>query len=332
MARSTHSSSSSAYSWRKVPLAPLVLLYGPEDYFASRAQQQLKAQFAQAEGSFELSELSAKDYQAGQLALLTSPSLFDEPKVIEVGQLSSMSEAFLTDALAYIDAPADRTLLILRHSGGNRGKKLLTALKGRYPLVECKSLKNERDRIDFISQEFKARRHPIDRPALEALALASSDLAELASAIDQLASDQPGPISLDIVDRFFGGRAEVTAFKVADAALAGQSRQAIKLLRQAIDSGNDPLALLGALASKVRTIARVHGRTEGSQLLAAELKLAAWQVESAQREARRIRAEDLVKIISLLSEADAQLKGENLDALYPLERAVLAISRLRAGS
>ena len=128
--------------WRSVPLAPLVLLYGPEEYFASRATQRLRQLFEEAHGSYELTSLSAKDYRAGQLDVLASPSLFDEPKIIEVTQVASMSDAFLQDALAYAAAPHDSTLVVLHHAGGNRGKKLIDTIKANKscPVVECKAL------------------------------------------------------------------------------------------------------------------------------------------------------------------------------------------------
>ncbi|MFW0111779.1 DNA polymerase III subunit delta [Rothia sp. P4278] len=330
MARSSKSRPSTAdKAWRTVPLAAVALLYGPEEYFAQRAKERLRKLFAEEHGAYELSVLSAKDYKAGQLGVLASPSLFDEPKIIEVEQLAQMNDLFLTDMLAYCQTPQASTLTILHHSGGNRGKKLLDTIRANrnYPVVECKSLKNERDRVDFVIYEFREAGRRIDPLAASTLAAASSDIAELASAARQLASDEPGEITLETINRYFGGRTEVTAFKVADAAIAGNSREAIKLVRQAMDTGSDPIPLLGALAARIRNIAKVHGVPGSANQLASELKMIPWQVEAAQRDARRYSPADLAQILALLADTDAQLKGENLDPLYPLEKAVLAIAQ-----
>lgn len=326
--RNTANSSSSS-AWRTVQLAPLILLHGPEEYFAQRAKTRLRHLFQEAVGSFELSTLNAKDYRAGQLEVMASPSLFDEPKIIEVENVASMNEAFLKDALQYLDSPHDSTLVILHHTGGARGKKLIDAVKAskQYSLVECKALKNERDRLDFVIHEFRAAGRTVQPSAASALSAASSDVAELAAAIRQLAEDESGEITPETIDRFFGGRTEVTAFKVSDAAVAGNAREAIKLLRQALDTGSDPIPLLGALALKIRNIAKVHGTRGNSNQLAGELKMAPWQVEAAQRDSRRYSPEDLAHLLGLLADTDAQLKGENLDPLYPLERAVLSIAQ-----
>ena len=63
----------------------------------------------------------------------------------------------------------------------------------------------------------------IDAAAASALVDAvGHDLRALAAAVAQLLSDgEGGPITVDQVRRYFGGRSEVTSFAVADAALAG---------------------------------------------------------------------------------------------------------------
>lgn len=54
--------------------------------------------------------------------------------------------------------------------------------------------------------------------------------------------------------------------------------------------------------------------------------MAPWQVEQAQRDGRRFTSEQIARIVQLLADADAQLKGEGLDPVYAVERAVLAIA------
>lgn len=329
MARATRARTGNNTAWRTLELAPLVLLYGSDDYFAQRSKERLRQLFKDREGSYELTSLSAKDYRAGQLTVVTSPSLFDEPKIVEVENLAQMSDNFLADALAYAQAPSDSTVVVLSHSGGNRGKKLIDTVRASrtFPLVECKPLKTEKDKIDFVLYEFRSLGKKITPGAATALAQATSDTAELASACRQLAEDGPESIDEATVDRYYGGRTEVTAFKVSDAAVAGNSREAIKLLRQALDTGSDPIPMLGALAARMRNIAKVHGTRGGASQLASELKIAPWQVEAAQRDSRRYTPSDLATIMQVLADTDAALKGENLDPLYPLEKAVLTVSR-----
>ncbi len=330
MPRKTQPTASSGLqSWRSLSLAPATLLYGPNEYFASRARQQLKNLFRAERGEVELEQLSAKDYKKGQLAVLTSPSLFGSAKVIEFSLAASMSEDFLTDMLAYLKEPDDSSLVVIHHSGGNRGKKLIDHFRASRGLnfIECKELKRDQDKLDFVLYEFRERGKKIDKRAAELLvAAAGSETSELASACAQLAQDGPELITEEIVDKYFGGRTEVTAFRVSDEAVKGNAGQAMAMLRHALDTGVEPIPLVGALAARIRIIARVHGSRQPAAALASEFKLAPWQVEQAQRDGRRFSDADLAKILRVLADADAQLKGESIDPLFSVEKAVLTIA------
>lgn len=319
---------SSAGAWRTVEPGPLVLLHGSEEYFVASARRRLLARARELRGEIEVHELSAKDYVAGTLVQATSPSLFGDNRVVVVTDLAGMSEEFLEDALAYLKNPDAESMVVLHHSGGNRGKKLLDAIKaGGHPVVECKPLKNDRDKTDFLYTTFRDAGRRIEPDAARMLvAAAGQDVSELASAAHQLIADCPPTVTDALVEKYYGGRVEVTAFKVADAAVSGHSGFALRALRQALDSGVDPVPLVGALATRVRTIARVHGRRENAAGLAKALGLHPWQVEQAQRDGRKYSSEELSAAIRSLAEADAQVKGEAQDPVYALERAVLVLS------
>ncbi|WP_051687595.1 MULTISPECIES: DNA polymerase III subunit delta [Micrococcales] len=315
-------------TWRDVEPAPVVLLHGSEEFFATQARRRIVEQVREADGEVEVHDLSAKDYTPGTLTMATSPSLFGDARVVVIRELDKMSDEFLTESLRYVEAPDPESVVVLQHGGGNRGKRLLDAVKkARHPVVECKPLKNDRDKMDFVYQLFRAEERRIEPDAARMLiAAAGSDVAELASASHQLISDGPATITDAVVEKYYGGRVEVTAFKVADAAVSGQSGFALRSLRQALDSGVDPVPLVGAISMRVRHIAQVHGRRESPASLAKALGMAPWQVEQAQRDSRRFTSESLSWVIRGLATADAQVKGEGQDPIFALERAVLTLS------
>ncbi|WP_129658677.1 DNA polymerase III subunit delta [Rothia uropygialis] len=320
--------SSGGPNWREVEPAPVVLLYGPEEYFASQARRRLVAAVREGRGEVEVHELSGKDYTPGSLAMATSPSLFGDARVVVVSELEKMNDEFLAEAIPYVESPDPESVVILHHGGGNRGKRLIDAVrKSRAPVVECKPLKTDRDKTDFVYQTFRADQRRIEPDAARMLiAAAGSDVSELAAASHQLIADGPATVTDQVVEKYYGGRVEVTAFKVADAAVSGNSGFALRSLRQALDSGVDPVPLVGAIAARVRHIAQVHGRRETPNTLAKSLGLAPWQIEQAQRDSRRFSSEALSQVIRSLAAADAQVKGEAQDPVYALERAVLALS------
>lgn len=313
-------------AWRTVEPAPAVMLYGAEEYFASRARERLRALYRATHPDLEVVRLNAATYLRADLTIQASPSLFGSTKLIEVEGLGSMNDDFLTDALAYLSAPEAGVMLVMHHSGGNRGKKLIDTVRTRFVLVNCKPLKTDREKTEFINGEFRTAKRRITAGAVELLVAATADTAELASACAQLMADIPGPVNEDAVNRYYGGRTEVTAFKVGDAAIAGNVSEAMRLLRHSLSTGTEPIPMLGALAMRIRNISRVHGARASANDLARQLGMAPWQAEQAIRDSRRFSAQQLAHMVQVLAEADAQLKGEGQDAFYTVEHAVLTIA------
>lgn len=314
--------------WRDVEPAAVVLITGPEDFLALRAMERIRDQLRQREPDLERTTLDASEYASGQLELSASPSLFGEAKLIEATELSTMNEDFLTDATKYLSAAAPDVTLVLHHSGGARGKKLLDAVKASgAPVVDCQPLKKDSEKVDFVNREFRDARRSIEPGGAQALVAAvGSSLSELAAACSQLLSDTEGSVGPDVIERYYGGRVEATAFKVADAALAGRGAFALTTLRHALATGVDPVPLVAALAMKLRTVAKVAGSRGSSGQLAKEFGMAPWQVDNARRDSAGWTPEALIRAVKITAEADVQVKGAARDPVYALERAVTIIA------
>ena len=314
--------------------AAVVLVGGPEDYLGARAMDRIRGQVREAAPDVEVTRLNAGSYAAGSLATNVSPSLFGEQKLIEVDGLEAMNDAFLADALKYLAEPEPDAVLVLRHGGGVRGKKLLDAIKaGGWPVVDCQPLKKDAEKIAFVTAEFKAAGRRIEAQAVHALVNAvGAQLAELAAACSQLIADATTAVDAALVDKYYGGRVEATAFKVADAAMAGNGPLALSTLRHALATGADPVPIVAALASKLRSLAKVAGAQGSSSQIAKQLGMQPWLVEQAQREVRRWTPEGLVRSIQVTAEADAQVKGLSRDPVYAVEHAVTVIATSVRGS
>ena len=313
--------------------AGVVLITGPEEYLGIRAMDRIRSQVRAAAPDVELTRLNAGSYEAGSLAMIVSPSLFGESKLIEAEGLESMNDPFLADALAYLQHPEQDAVLVLRHAGGVRGKKLLDAVKaGGWPVVDCQPLKKDADKTAFVVAEFKAASRRIEPDAVQSLVNAvGASLSELAAACNQLISDASTTVDAEMVERYYGGRIEATAFKVADAAMAGNGPVALSTLRHALATGADPVPLVAALAAKLRTVAKVAGAQGSSAQIAKQLGMQPWLVEQAQRDVRRWTPEGLARSIQVTAEADAQVKGLSRDPVYAVEHAVTVIATAARG-
>ena len=318
-------------SWREPHPAPIVLVSGPEEVCAERAIAGVRDYLKSEDPSLEVTDVRADAYEAGTLLGVTSPSLFGEPRLVRVGGVEKANDAFITEAVAYLEHPQDGATVILRHTGASvRGKKLLDAVRagsGGGIEIACPAVKRDGDRFDFAAGEFRAARRKIAPAGLRALVSAfTDDLTELAAACQQLIADTTGEITAEIVTRYYGGRVETSAFTVADTAIAGKYGDALVALRHALASGSDPVPMVAAIAMKLRTMARVAGSRESNQALAARVGMKDWQVDRARKDLSGWTQTTLAIAIQAAARADAEVKGGSRDPVFALERLITVIA------
>lgn len=311
-----------------------VLVQGPETVLADRAVEQVLADVRVGAPELEVVTLRAEDYQEGELSVHAGPSLFGDDRLIVVRDLHLAPDALQLDLLAYLADPEEGVTLVVTHASGNKGKKVLDTLKKAKALVlEAPAIKSDRDKADFVTNEFRRARRRADAGAVQALVEAvGKDVRELASACQQLVDDTTGVIDAAVVERYHGGRVEATGFKVADAAVAGQTGEALRLLRHAVNVGVDPVPVVAVLAQQLRQLAKVGGAGRGrSADLARELGMAPWQVDKARRSLQGWDGAALGRSIQAVAAADFEVKGGGRDPVYAVEKAVLTITRERNG-
>jgi DNA polymerase-3 subunit delta len=317
--------------WSAIRPAPVVLVTGAETFLAERSIGMLRDLLVAEDPALEVHDLEADQYAPGLLATLASPSLFGEPRLVRVTNVEKCTDAFITESISYLQTPADDITLVLRHGGGVRGKKLLDTIRsgvGGGIEVQCDEIKRDTDRMDFVNAEFRAARRKIAPSAVRTLVAAfADDLAELAAACRQLLADEAAEITDRTVDKYYGGRVETNAFKVADIALAGRSAPAIVELRHALATGEAPVPIVAAFASKIRTMAKVSSFRGSSGQAASALGLAPWQVQRAQRDVAGWSEAGLANAITSIAAADAAVKGGSRDAHFALEVMVRTIAR-----
>lgn len=314
-------------SWRDARAASIVFVSGPEEYLADRAIRSIRDQLKTIDAGVEVHELLAGDYVAGQLRALASPSLFMEPRLVFISGLEKCSDAMIEDGLSYLLEPSSETTIVLRHNSSSvRGKKLIDAIRASDNAIEisCTEIKKDSEKVAFIQSEFAAAGRKISPGAIRALNDAfADDLSELAAACSQLLSDQSESIDEATVDKYYGGRVETNAFRVADAALAGQSAEALALLRHALATGADPVPVVAAFAMKVRLMAKVYGNKYAS---AANVGAQPWQIDRARKDLAGWSEDGLANAVMAIATADAAVKGMERDPVFALEKLVLLLS------
>lgn len=309
---------------------PLVLVTGPEELLVERAIASVLVRARAADA--EVIRLDAVAYEPGALLVHANPSLFGGTKCLVVRGLHEASDELQDDLLAVLAEAPEDVSLVVAHAGGMKGKKVLDALrKAGAHVIDCPAIKSDRDKTDFVMKEFSRARRKITPEAVRALVEAvGKDVRELAAACSQLVADTEGVVDEGLVDKYHGGKVEATGFRVADAAVAGQAGEALRLLRHAIATGVDPVPIVAVLASQLRQLIKVGSAGRGSSAqLAKSLSMAPWQVDKARRAVTHWSGEGLSIALQAVAAADFEVKGGGRDPVYAVERAILTVTRAR---
>lgn len=314
-------------------LAPVLLVLGDEELLVSRAVARAVGAARAADPGADVREYEASALTAGEVAELLGPSLFGGRRVLVVRSGQDARKDLVAALLAYAKAPDPEVHLVVTHAGGAKGKAFADGLRAAgAEVVPAAKLKGHRDRVAFVRDEIRRGGGRCSEDAAEALiAAVGNDLRELASACSQLLADTDGKIGVDTVARYYRGRAEVSGFTVADAAIAGDLPGALEALRWALHVGVDPVPIADAIADGIRTIARVNSAGRGSAYqLASTLGMPPWKIEKAQRAGRGWTPEGISQAMRAAAECNAAVKGGSDDRGYALERAVFAVAAARA--
>ena len=309
------------------------LILGSEAALADRALSKLNAQLK--DENCEITNLFAGDVIVGDIADALAPSLFSERRALILRDLQDLPEESRDEISRYLAAPDASTTVIFVHKGGVKGKALLDAIKKTNPeIIACDPIKKEAEKEEFVRNLFLDNKRKATQGAVAALVGAlGNDLRELQSSVAQICADAPaGVIDELMIDKFHQSRVETTGFDVADAALDGNLSAALISLRSALETGTDPVMITSALASALRSLAKVSGVNRGAKSfeVAGQLGMAPWQIDKARRQLSRWSPAQIADAVGAVATADAEVKGAASDPIYALEKALTRITSLQS--
>ena len=312
-----------------VPPAPVTLVCGPESFLAERAVADVMARARHADSEVDVSWLAAADINSAILMETLSPSLFAVSRVAVVQGLDQTPDDLSSTLEALVQAPPDGAVLVLVHPGGNKGKRLLDALRKRgVTEVRADSVRRGDELLEFVVGEARSHHGVIDREAAARLVeVLGGDLRGLASMTEQLVADSDGAVSIDLVSQYVDGRAEVKGWTVADLTVTGQTAKALAELRWALVSGTDSVLVVGALAVSLRTLTMLTAIPRGYREadVARDLAVPPWKVRVLRSQLRGWSETGLATALRSVAEADLAIKGGSSDHALALSKAVLAV-------
>ncbi|MFU0535800.1 DNA polymerase III subunit delta [Gardnerella swidsinskii] len=316
---------------------PVTLVVGGDAYLNELNARTVREKVQESAPDAEIIELDASTANQYAFDEAVGPSLFGDGTIVIINNLQQADES-LVDAIEnfckqaqnsennFVDSSA--TWVIARHEGGLKGKSIITRLtKAGANTITVPDLKKDDAKLNFVMNIFERHNRSVEPQAAQRLvSVLGSKTGELAALCSQLCFDyDDNPITLDIVDRYLIADPQVTGFFVADKAVAGHAGSAVLAARTAIAQGVDAIALIGALAAKVRVIALAMAIRNGT-ISSAEAKVNPWALKMAMRQLAGWNSAGVSQCLQSLAWADEQCKGGSSDANYALEKCIMLIA------
>lgn len=304
-----------------------------DEFLVERAVAEAVKQIRKADSEIEVEDLQGEDITSN-LANYLSPSLFSNAAAIVVRNIANLNDDAAKDLVSYAANPLPDVAVVLVHFGGQRGKGLLDKLRKQSGVIEqaVAAPKWDNERIAWVRKAAKNRMD--DEAATYLVRAVGEDLRSLAAAVDQLLWLLPEKtnITIEVVRQYFGGRAEVKNWDIADAAIEGNIPSALEQLRWAQTNRVSPVLVTAAFAHGLRSLIKLHGAgahmTDGE--LAAFIGAPPSKVKILRKQLRFWDEDGLKKALNAVADADLAVKGMAANPDYALERMVITVARSRS--
>lgn len=288
---------------------PVTLLWGEDEFLLRQAAGAILAPLA-----VEATEVAARAWQGGELFDLATPSLWGGRRALLVTGCQSLPEAAVKELRAYLRAPSEDAVCVLTLvSAATRPPVLAKVVHAAAGTVRQVTLKRQ-DVPRWVLERAGDRGVVMSPQAAAALVgTLGESTGRLDQAVEQLGTAFPGrAIGPAEVHRQFVGVGEQRVWDLCDKAFTGLAPDALVMLRGLLEGREDPLMVLGGIASRVRDLLRV--RSLPPKLASAEAARAAglrfeWQLRRYREQAARFPRGRLEEVHDLVVEADRQIKG-----------------------
>ena len=328
---------------------PAVLLLGDEPYLRDQCRKQLIEKYVpEAARTWAISRFSADDgeTQAAMDQAQTLPMLSPQQVVfLEDGEaIEKLGEKARDEAVktleAYLENPAPFTVLVIEASGLDQRMRLAKMLLEKALVVEVGLGENIDARVAAAASLAKSlvREQGIEfeQGAAEELAESvSGNLMRLKTEVDKLATfaAERKIVRRQDVAALVISEKSATIWEVADFLAARQPRKALEFFERLLREGEEPVAMLGAMAWMYRKlIEATEVRAANGYQAARALGMRPEQAELAIQCARKISKERLLEGLNTLRDADSQLKGGAKDTHSVMEFLVWELSGARVVS
>lgn len=306
-----------AKSLEKGSVSPVYLLTG-EDLFRKR-ELMGKITAAVHPDDFNIYSSSADKADLGEaLALANTAPVFSERRLVILTGIEKLRKDPKEALIRYLENPLDSTVLVLTHNDAKKfktEKALAAAAAAHGETANFDELKRE-DLALWVRNRLKENGLNGEFDAVETLCEAvGGDLNALSQEIEKLAlytADRENKsVTKEDVLAEVGFSKEENPFELSNAVQYMNKRKALSLADKLLDSGEEPVGVLGKISYPVLKMARIK-RMTGAGMAPSEIVRAAglmfWE-SALVNQARNFPSEEIfIKTLDRIIEADKAFK------------------------
>ncbi len=209
-------------------------------------------------------------------------------------------------------------------------KKLVKLMKEKGQVIIKKNV-TDKDLVNLIQNLMKEKKKQISLKAInQIIELCQSNYDLILQEINKLLIyyDDKNIINDDEIPLIVSNETLISNFKFSDAVIAKDMNKAFKLFDKLKENKEEPVMLIGLLASQYRLILTVKyylNNNFNKEAIVSKLKIHPYRVEIAINNAYNFSTEELFNKLSLLANLDYQIKSGQADGYAGLEMFLLEI-------
>jgi DNA polymerase III subunit delta len=293
---------------------PLYLFLGPERLLRQESIAALAASVDEAFRTFNTDFFSAADTDLRTiLDVARQLPMMAQRRLVVVNHADAIKEGAQEALEAYLKAPSAEAVVVFTADALDMRRKTATALSKGCTVVAYDEL-SPADASRWVEGRARAAGCTIERNALGALVdLVGPDLSRLSVEVEKLTTHAgAGQIGLAAVEALVIRAREHDVWELTDAVTARDRKRSLRVLARQLEAGQEPLALLGMLASTYRKMLlakELMSRSAPPAEVQAAVKLPPWKAGEFNTHVRRMPVEDITHGLRRIAEVDLAIKS-----------------------
>lgn len=309
-------------------IEPVYFVYGSEVYLRDQAIRlitdtaltgTLLREFN--DSSFNLLTNDVRD----AIAVAEQLPMMSGRRVIRLRNFAKLREADEEFVLKYLERPVETSVVIFIGDDVDKrkkfGKKLLAGAAFEFQPLKPNELPS------WIKSHLKTLNAEIDPQALNRLTDMANDLLTLTNELNKLATAAlpSSRITVDLVDRLVKRSREHMNWDLTDSIVSRDRRTALKVLREFLDDGAEPVLLTGVIAGTFRRMAMAKellARGASPNEIFSEVRVPSFKQRAYLSMLSRIDSKTMAGMIQRIAETDLAIKTSKATPRMQMEMLV----------